>query len=52
MKPLKVKGGTDFAILVEPKDLKSITVSKGSNDIENVVFIPEYVVAPIKKNQG
>lgn len=51
MKPLKVKGGTDFAILVEPKDLKSITVSKGSNDIENVVFIPEYVVAPIKKNQ-
>ncbi|MCD7800954.1 MAG: D-alanyl-D-alanine carboxypeptidase [Ruminococcus sp.] len=51
MKPLKVKGGTDFAVLVEPKELKSITVAKGSNDIENVMFIPEYVVAPIKKNQ-
>lgn len=51
MKPLKVKGGTDFAIMVEPKELKSITIAKGSSDIENVMFLPEYVTAPIKKNQ-
>lgn len=51
MKPLKVKSGTDFAVLIEPKELKSITVAKGSNDIENVIFLPDYVTAPIKKNQ-
>lgn len=51
MKPLKVKGGTDFAVLIEPKELKSITVAKGSNDIENVMFLPDYVTAPVRKNQ-
>lgn len=51
MKPLKVKNGTDFAIMVEPKELKSITIAKGSSDIQNVMFLPEYVSAPIKKNQ-
>lgn len=51
MKPLKVKNGVDFAVMVEPKELKSITISKGSSDIENVMFLPEYVTAPIEKNQ-
>ncbi len=51
MKPLQVKGGTDFAVLVEPKELKSITVAKGSTDVENVVFLPNYVTAPIEKGQ-
>lgn len=51
MKPLKVKGGTDFAVLIEPKELKSITIKNDSNDIENVIFLPDYINAPIKKNQ-
>lgn len=51
MKPLTVKGGVDFAVLVEPKTLKSISVAKGSNDIESVIFLPKYVNAPIRKGQ-
>ena len=51
MKPLQVKGGVDFAVMVEPKELKSITIAKGASDIENVVFLPQYINAPIRKNQ-
>lgn len=51
MKPIQVRGGTDLAVMVEPKELKSITIAKGSSDIENVIFLPEYITAPIKKGQ-
>jgi D-alanyl-D-alanine carboxypeptidase (penicillin-binding protein 5/6) len=51
MKPLEVKHGTASAVLVEPNVLQAITVAKGSNDIENVVFLPEYIDAPVSKGQ-
>jgi D-alanyl-D-alanine carboxypeptidase (penicillin-binding protein 5/6) len=51
MKPLSVKGGVDSAVLVEPRSLKSISVAKGSNDIESVVFLPKYINAPVRKGQ-
>jgi D-alanyl-D-alanine carboxypeptidase (penicillin-binding protein 5/6) len=51
MKPLTVKGGVDFAVSVEAETLKSISVLKGSNDIESVVFLPKYVNAPVRKGQ-
>lgn len=51
MKPLRVTHGTDFAVLTQPKDLKSITVPKTNTDIESVIFLPKYVSAPIKEGQ-
>lgn len=51
MKPLTVKGGTESSVLVRPSSLRSITVAKGSEDVESVVFLPDYVSAPVRKGQ-
>jgi D-alanyl-D-alanine carboxypeptidase (penicillin-binding protein 5/6) len=51
MKPLEVKHGTASAVLVEPRELQAITIAKGSNDIENVVFLPAYIDAPVSRGQ-
>lgn len=50
--PLKVSGGVDSAVQIEARELKSIIVSKTNADnISSVIFLPEYITAPVKKNQ-
>lgn len=49
---VKVKGGTEKNILIKPESLSDIIIPIGCcNDIEYEIFIPEYVEAPVEKNQ-
>ncbi len=51
--PIKVKGGVDSAVMIEARELSSLVVSKGNVEkITSVIFVPNYVTAPIKKGQS
>ena len=51
--PIKVVRGIDRAVMIEAKELNSLVVSKGkTEDITSVIFVPEYITAPVKKGQA
>jgi D-alanyl-D-alanine carboxypeptidase (penicillin-binding protein 5/6) len=51
--PIKVVRGIDSAVMIEAKELNSLVVSKGkTEDITSVIFVPEYITAPVKKGQA
>lgn len=52
MKGVKVKNGTAENILVKPEMLSETTIPIGcSGDIEYEIILPEYLEAPVNKNQ-
>lgn len=51
LKPLSVHHGTDTAVEIEALDLTGLVVPKGGDELSSVIFIPEYVEAPVKKGQ-
>lgn len=51
--PIKVVRGVDNAVMIEAKELSSLVVSKGNaEDITSVIFVPNYITAPVKKGQA
>lgn len=52
MKPLKVKGGTDYAVITDAYNISALVIPDGSEEnMETVIFLPEYIKAPVKKGQ-
>ncbi len=52
MRGVKVKGGTAENVLIKPENLSDTIIPIGCyNDIEYKINLPEYVDAPVEKNQ-
>ena len=51
LKPLAVHGGVDIAVEIEARSLTGLVVPKNRDELSSVIFLPEYVEAPIKKGQ-
>lgn len=52
MKPLTVRHGTDRAVMITVRSSAKLVVPKeNSEDIRTVVFLPEYIEAPVRKGQ-
>lgn len=51
LKPVAVHGGVDSAVEIEAGTLKGLVVPKGHDELCSVVFIPEFVYAPVQKGQ-
>lgn len=49
--PLKVRGGVEQAVLLEPGELKGLVVPKSCSELETVFVLPQYIEAPVKKGQ-
>jgi len=53
MKPLKVKGGVDRAVLTKAESIPPLVIPKGSEgNMSTVVLEPLYIKAPVKKGQN
>ncbi len=50
--PLAVRGGVAPSVLVESSTLHALAIPKNSADIETVLVMPNYVLAPVKKGQS
>ncbi len=51
IRPLEVKGGVDRAVEITTGNLSGLVVPENNGEIETVIFMPEYLYAPIKKGQ-
>ena len=51
LQPLSVHHGVDDAVEIEAEDLTGLVVPKSGDELSSVIFIPEYVEAPVKKGQ-
>lgn len=51
LRPIKVKNGVDSAVEIQLKSQSTIVIPRGVNELSNVVVMPEYVNAPVKKGQ-
>lgn len=51
MRPIQVKNGVDSAVELSLKTQQSVVVPKGVSELSNVIIVPEYVSAPLKKGQ-
>lgn len=52
MKPLKVKRGTETAVMLSAEKLSTLVIPKGTEDTLRVVTVsPEYINAPVRKGQ-
>lgn len=49
--PVKVKDGVDFAVEICLKSQSSLVVPKAVNELRTVVVIPDFITAPIEKNE-
>ena len=49
--PVTVRGGICRSVLVEPKRLQGLVVPKSDQELETVLVLPRYVLAPVKKGQ-
>lgn len=49
--PVKVRGGVDQAVLVEPGELQGLVVPKSCSELETVLVLPRYIEAPVRKGQ-
>ena len=50
LQPLRIKGGTESAVLLELSGLPALAVPSGAQ-LQAVMILPEYVQAPVRKNQ-
>ncbi|MBQ8297404.1 MAG: D-alanyl-D-alanine carboxypeptidase [Ruminococcus sp.] len=51
LRPVKVKNGVDSAVEVRLKSQSTVVVPKGVSELSNVIVMPEYLEAPLKKGQ-
>lgn len=51
IKPISVRGGLDRAVGITAERLEGIVVPENGGEISSVVFMPEYLEAPVKKGQ-
>lgn len=51
LRPVKVRNGVDSAVEVGLRSQNTIVIPKGVKELSNVVVIPEFVDAPLRKNQ-
>lgn len=52
MKPVKVKYGTDRAVMINAENIIPAVVPKGKEQsLKTVIFMPEYIEAPVEKGQ-
>lgn len=49
--PLKIEGGTEAAVLLEPAALPELAVPQSASELETVLVLPEYVQAPVSRGQ-
>lgn len=49
--PVKVRGGVDRAVLVEPGELQGLVVPRSCSELETVLVLPRYVEAPVRRGQ-
>ena len=49
--PMKVKSGQENAVEIMLESQNSVVVPKASSEITNIIVIPEYITAPVKKGQ-
>ena len=49
--PVKVKDGVDFAVEICLKSQSSLVIPKGVSELNTVVVIPDFITAPIEKNE-
>lgn len=53
MKPLRVKGGVDLAVLTKAEKISALVIPKGEEEnLTSVLFLPDYIKAPVKKGQN
>ena len=50
--PVTVRGGICRSVLVEPKRLQGLVVPKSDQELETVLVLPRYVLAPVKKGDS
>jgi D-alanyl-D-alanine carboxypeptidase (penicillin-binding protein 5/6) len=46
-----VKNGVDSAVEIQLKTQEAVVIPKGVSELSNVIVIPEYLEAPLKKGQ-
>lgn len=51
IKPITVRGGLDRAVSITAGSLEGLVVPESGGEISTVVFMPEYLDAPVKKGQ-
>lgn len=51
IKPLRVRHGVERAVGITAEKLEGIVIPESSSEISTVVFLPEYIDAPVKKGQ-
>jgi len=52
MKPLGVRHGTERAVMITARSSAKLVIPKeSSEDLRTVVFLPEYIEAPVRKGQ-
>lgn len=51
IKPVTVRGGLDRAVSITAGSLDGLVVPENNGEITTVVFMPEYIDAPVKKGQ-
>lgn len=49
--PLKIKGGTESAVLLNISEIPELTVPTDAKETETVLVLPEYVQAPVSEGQ-
>ncbi len=49
--PVHVKNGIDSAVEIGLRRQSTIVIPKGAGELSNVICVPEYVTAPLKKGQ-
>ncbi len=49
--PLKIKGGTESAVLLKLAALPELTVPQSASELQTVPILPEYVCAPLAEGQ-
>lgn len=49
--PVKVKNGVSSAVEVRLKSQSTVVIPKGVGELSDVIIMPEYITAPVKKGQ-
>ncbi len=49
--PLKIRGGTESAVLLRLSEIPELTIPAGAKETETVLVLPDYVQAPVAEGQ-
>ncbi len=50
--PMKVTNGVDSAVEIKLKTQSTVVIPKGVSELHNEIILPEYIDAPVKKDQN